>query len=134
MCSKIFIKIHAVELYAKGYLEPSCEICAFKVDRRRDPPQKKKLFHKFTCIKEVAHDPAHDHIDHVAHWQCVPSPMCPIHQGAPSLSSVLTMIPICPCVPLPICQKICQVVKKMSNCQKDVKCQKVKHIDYGGGS
>ena len=22
----------------------------------------------------------------------------------------------------------------MSNCQKDVKCQKVKHIDYGGGS
>ena len=24
--------------------------------------------------------------------------------------------------------------KKMSNYQKDVKCQKVKHIDYGGGS
>ena len=22
----------------------------------------------------------------------------------------------------------------MSNCQKDVKCQKVKHMDYGGGS
>ena len=22
----------------------------------------------------------------------------------------------------------------MSNCQKDVKCQKVNHIDYGGGS
>ena len=22
----------------------------------------------------------------------------------------------------------------MSNCQKDVKCQKVKHLDYGGGS
>ena len=22
----------------------------------------------------------------------------------------------------------------MSSCQKDVKCQKVKHIDYGGGS
>ena len=30
--------------------------------------------------------------------------------------------------------KISQVVKKMSSCQKDVKCQKVKHLDYGGGS
>ena len=34
----------------------------------------------------------------------------------------------------PICQKRCQVVKKMSSCQKDVNCQKVKHMDYGGGS
>ena len=52
-------------------------------------------------------------------------PMYPIAhvphpQGAPCLSSVLTMIPICPCVLLPICQKDvklskrCQVVKKMS--------------------
>ena len=31
-------------------------------------------------------------------------------------------------------QKRCQVVKKMSSCQKDVKCQKMKHLDYGGGS
>ena len=30
--------------------------------------------------------------------------------------------------------KRCQVVKKMSSCQKDVKCHKVKHMDYGGGS
>ena len=30
--------------------------------------------------------------------------------------------------------KRCQNVKKMSSCQKDVKCQKVKHTDYGGGS
>ena len=30
--------------------------------------------------------------------------------------------------------KRCQVVKKMSSCQKDVKFQKVKHMDYGGGS
>ena len=22
----------------------------------------------------------------------------------------------------------------MSNCQKDVKCQKIKYLDYGGGS
>ena len=29
---------------------------------------------------------------------------------------------------------MCQVVKKMSSCQKDVKCQKIKHLDYGGGS
>ena len=30
--------------------------------------------------------------------------------------------------------KRCEIVRKMSNCQKDVKCQKIKHIDYGGGS
>ena len=30
--------------------------------------------------------------------------------------------------------KRCQVVKKMSSCQKNVKCQKMKHLDYGGGS
>ena len=30
--------------------------------------------------------------------------------------------------------KRCQVVKNMSSCQKDVKCQKMKHLDYGGGS
>ena len=73
-------------------------------------------------------------IVHVSHCSCAPSPMHPIFQGAPSLSSVLTRIPICPCVPLPICQKRCKVVKKMSSCQKDVKCQKVKHMDYRGGS
>ena len=47
-----------------------------------------------------------------------------------------TLLPMshCQCVLLPICQDRCQVVKKMSSCQKDVKCQKVKHMDYGGGS
>ena len=30
--------------------------------------------------------------------------------------------------------KRCQIVKKMSTGQKDVKYQKVKHMDYGGGS
>ena len=34
----------------------------------------------------------------------------------------------CPCVLLPICQERCQVVKNMS------RCQKVKYMDYGGGS
>ena len=34
----------------------------------------------------------------------------------------------------PKISKSCQVVKKMSSCQKDVKCQKIKHLDYGGGS
>ena len=35
---------------------------------------------------------------------------------------------------------MCQNIKKMSTCQKDVKlskdvkCQKIKHLDYGGGS
>ena len=36
------------------------------------------------------------------------------------------MIPICPHFPLPICQKRCQVVKKMSSCQK--RCQVVKKM------
>ena len=27
-----------------------------------------------------------------------------------------------------------QNIKKMSSCQKNVKCQKFKHLDYGGGS
>ena len=76
--------------------------------------------------------------------------MCPIAHvphphGTPSLSLILHMIPLCPCVPLPMCpvahikkdvklSERCQAVKKMSICQKDVKCQKVKHMDYGGGS
>ena len=34
----------------------------------------------------------------------------------------------------PKISKRCQVVKKMSSCQKDVKCQKMKHLDCGGGS
>ena len=34
----------------------------------------------------------------------------------------------------PKMSKRCQVVKKMSSCQKDVKCQIVKHLDYEGGS
>ena len=30
---------------------------------------------------------------------------------------------------------ICSLnIKKMSSCQKDVKCQKMKHLNYGGGS
>ena len=39
-----------------------------------------------------------------------------------------------PTFPIAHMSKRCQVVKTMSSCQKDVKCQKVKHIDYGGGS
>ena len=65
------------------------------------------------------------HMTTLSMWPIAPSPMCPIPQGAPSLSSVLTMIPICPPFPLPICQKRCQVVKKMSNVKKS-------HMDYGG--
>ena len=34
----------------------------------------------------------------------------------------------------PKISKRCQVAKKMSSCQKDVKCQKMKQLDYGGGS
>ena len=78
------------------------------------------------------------HMTTLTMWPIAPSPMCPITQGAPSLFSVLTMIPICPHFPYVKkdvkLSKSCQVVKKMSSCQKDVKCQKVKHTDYGGGS
>ena len=69
-------------------------------------------------------------------------PMCPIPQGPPSVSVVLTNIPFThvthwPCAPLAMCciahvSKRCQIVKKMSSFQKDVKCQKVKHIDFEG--
>ena len=83
-------------------------------------------------------------IAHVPYCPCALLPMCPIPQGPPSVSVVLTNIPFthvthCPCAPLAMCHiahvpKRCQIVKKMSSGQKDVKCQKVKHIDYGGGS
>ena len=36
-------------------------------------------------------------IAHVPHWPCAPSPMCPIPQGTPSVSLILTMVPLCPC-------------------------------------
>ena len=71
------------------------------------------------------------HMTTLTMWPTAPSP---IPSGAPSVSSVLTMIPICPHFPLPICQKRCQVVRKLSSCQKDVKSKKVKHTDYGRGS
>ena len=73
-------------------------------------------------------------LPHVPYCPCALLPMCPILQGPPSLSVVITNIPFtyvphCPCAPLPMCHiahvsKTCQVVKRMSNCQKDVKCQK----------
>ena len=64
-------------------------------------------------------------IQHMTKLTMWPIGHVPHHPCAPSLSSVLTMIPICPHFPLPRCQKRCQVVRKMS---------KVKHMDYGGGS
>ena len=44
--------------------------------------------------------------------------MCCSPQGPSSLSAVLTKIPLHPCGPLAIYQKMCQVVKKMSNVKK----------------
>ena len=35
---------------------------------------------------------------------------------------------------LPNIKKMSSCPKKMSSCQKDVKYQKMKHLDYGGGS
>ena len=75
------------------------------------------------------------HMTTLTMWPIAPSPMCPIPKGAPSLFSVLTMIPISPHFLLPICQKRCQVVKKMSSYQKDVKlskrCQMSKSQTHG---
>ena len=77
-------------------------------------------------------------IAHVPYCPCALLPMCPTPK-VPHLY-VQYYPPLYPCAPLLMCQKDvklskrCQIVKKMSNCQKDVKCQKVKHIDYGGGS
>ena len=43
-------------------------------------------------------------------------------------SSIKEVMPMCP---LPICP--IKHVSYQPNCQKDVKYQKVKHMDYGGG-
>ena len=65
-------------------------------------------------------------------------PRCPI--SICNINHPFTHVLHCPCVPLLMCQKDvkllkrCQVLKKMSSCQKDVKWQKVKHMDYGRGS
>ena len=82
-----------------------------------------------SSIKEVAHDKAHDHIDHVAHCPIthVPHPpRCPISVFSINHDTHLPTFPIA------------QMSKKLSSCQKAVKlskrCQKVKHMDYGGGS
>ena len=73
-------------------------------------------------------------LPHVPYCPCALLPMCPILQGPPSLSEVITNIPFthvphCPCATLLMCQKDvklskgCQIVKKMSNCQKMSKNQ-----------
>ena len=74
-------------------------------------------------------------------------PMCPIahvphHPCPPSRSNRYWQYSLntwsCTCSPcahvISQVSKRCQVVKKMSSCQKDVKYQKIKHLDYGGGS
>ena len=62
-------------------------------------------------------------IAHVLHCPCAPSPMCPIPQGTSSLSSILTMIPLCPC-PIAHVSYCPYVQEKMLSCQKDVKLSK----------
>ena len=55
-------------------------------------------------------------------WPIAPSPMCSISIFSINHDTHLPTFPIA------------HMSKKMSSCQKDVKCQKVKHTDYGGGS
>ena len=70
-------------------------------------------------------------IAHVPHHPCPPSRSNRYWQYSLNTWS-------CTCSPcahvISQVSKRCQVVKKMSSCQKDVKCQKIKHLDYGGGS
>ena len=75
-----------------------------------------------SSIKQVAHDKAHDHIDHVAHC---PSPMCPISIFSINHDTHLPTFPIAHMSKkMSSCQKAvklskrCQVVKKMSNVRK----------------
>ena len=80
-----------------------------------------------TCsIKEVAHDQAHDHIDHVAHCPITHMPhppRCPISIFSINHDTHLPTFPIA------------HVSKKMSSCQKDVKllkrCQMSKSQTHG---
>ena len=104
MSSKIFVKIHAV-LRKLPYV-PYCP-CAL-------------LAHVPYCPCAPSPKVPHLYLQYQPRYHL---PMCPIAH-----------VPHCLCAPLLMCQKRCLVVKKMSSCQKDVKCQKVKHMDYGGGS
>ena len=94
-----------------------------------------------SSIKEVAHDQAHDHIDHVTHCPITHPIRCPICIFSINHDTHLPTFPIAhmskkmsSCQKAVKLSKSCQVVKKMSSCQKDVKSKKVKHTDYGGGS
>ena len=126
MCSKIFVKIHAV----LRKLWSCAPLAMYPITHVLHPPRYPiSIFNiNHDTPLPMSHCPCVPLsmclISHVPHHPCAPSPICPIPQRAPSLSSVLTMIPICPRVPLPTCQKICQVVKKMSSYQKDVKLSK----------
>ena len=81
-----------------------------------------------SSIKEVAHDKAHDHIDHVAHCPIthVPHPpRCPISIFSINHDTHLPAFPIAHMSKkMSSCQKAvklskrCQVVKKMSNVKK----------------
>ena len=73
-----------------------------------------------SSIKEVAHDQAHDHIDHVAHCPITHPIRCPICIFSINHDTHLPTFPIA------------HMSKKMSSCQKDVKlskrCQVVKKM------
>ena len=93
----------------------------------------------------IAHAPYHPcppsrsihYFGSMPHHSCVPLSMCPItHVPHPPRCPIFifsinqdTHLPTCPIAHM---SKRCKVVKKMLSCQKDVKCQKVKHMDYGG--
>ena len=75
-------------------------------------------------------------IARVPHCPCAQSPLSPSRCNRYWQYSLNTWSWTCsPCAHV-ISQvsKRCQVVKKMSSCQKDVKYEKVKYADYGGGS
>ena len=112
-------------------IKPSCEYhCEFE-DNPSISMSSKILVKIHAVLRKLPYCP------------CALLPMCPIaHVPPPPMSPIcicsINQDTIYQCAPLSMCHiahvsKRCQVVKNMSSCQKYVKCQKVKHIDYGGG-
>ena len=127
MSSKIFVKIHAVlrKLHMIKHMT-TLTMCPIS----QGAPS---LSSVLTMI------PICPHYDHVPNCPCAPLPMCPIPQGTPSLFNIThdTPLSMCPIAHVSCCtyQKRCQVVRKMSSCQKDVKlskrCQMSKSQTHG---
>ena len=116
MSSKIFVKIHAV-LRKLHMIKHMTTLTMCPMAHVPHPPR---------CPISIFSINYDTHLPKL--WSCAPLPMCPFPQGTPSLFNIThdTPLPICPIahVSCYTYQKRCQVVRKMSSCQKDVKLSK----------